>query len=314
MLYFLGLFAGFILANQSPINARLGDTVKSPFISSLISFTIGTIFLAVVYFVSGQHAANLIYTATANPWWIWFGGVIGVVYLTSNILMFPKIGAIQTIILPIVGQVLMGVIIDSFGLFGVRQVPISLIKISGVFILFIGIYIAVVLANKKVANKVSTTGAEQTTAILNMWRIWGVFVGSLSAIQQAINGHLGYLLDSAVASAVISFIIGTVIILIFILVREPHLLAKAMAMPLKNKPLWLLTGGILGSLFVFSTTFLVPKVGAGMTVTLGLTGSILGSMVVSQFGLWQSPKQQVTRMQVGGILFMIMGVVLIKFG
>lgn len=245
MLYFLGLFAGFILANQSPINARLGDTVKSPFISSLISFTIGTIFLAVVYFVSGQHAANLIYTATANPWWIWFGGVIGVVYLTSNILMFPKIGAIQTIILPIVGQVLMGVIIDSFGLFGVRQVPISLIKISGVFI---------------------------------------------------------------------SFIIGTVIILIFILVREPHLLAKAMAMPLKNKPLWLLTGGILGSLFVFSTTFLVPKVGAGMTVTLGLTGSILGSMVVSQFGLWQSPKQQVTRMQVGGILFMIMGVVLIKFG
>ena len=302
------------MANQSPINARLGDTVKSPFISSLISFTIGTIFLAVVYFVSGQHAANLIYTATANPWWIWFGGVIGVVYLTSNILMFPKIGAIQTIILPIVGQVLMGVIIDSFGLFGVRQVPISLIKISGVFILFIGIYIAVVLANKKVANKVSTTGAEQTTAILNMWRICGVFVGALSAIQQAINGRLGYLLGSAVASAVISFIIGTVIILIFILVREPHLLAKAMAIPLKNKPLWLLTGGILGSLFVFSTTFLVPKVGAGMTVTLGLTGSILGSMVVSQFGLWQSPKQQVTRMQVGGILFMIMGVVLIKFG
>ncbi|CBL91576.1 membrane protein [Leuconostoc gasicomitatum] len=312
MLYFLGLFAGFILANQSPINARLGDSVKSPFISSLISFTIGTIFLAVIYFVSGQHVANMTYIAATNPWWIWFGGVIGVVYLTSNILMFPKIGAIQTIILPIVGQVFMGVIIDSLGLFGVEQVPISLIKIIGVFILFIGIYIAVVLANKKVVNKFSTTGATQTTAILNMWRIWGVFVGALSAIQQAINGRLGYLLGSAVASAVISFIIGTVIILIFILVREPHSLAKAV--PLKTKPFWLFIGGILGSLFVFSTTFLVPKVGAGMTVTLGLTGSILGSMVVSQFGLWQSPKQQVTRIQIGGILFMILGVVLIKFG
>ncbi|MBR2276423.1 DMT family transporter [Leuconostoc gasicomitatum] len=312
MLYFLGLFAGFILANQSPINARLGDSVKSPFISSLISFTIGTIFLAVIYFVSGQHVANMTYIAATNPWWIWFGGVIGVVYLTSNILMFPKIGAIQTIILPIMGQVFMGVIIDSLGLFGVEQVPISLIKIIGVFILFIGIYIAVVLANKKVVNKFSTTGATQTTAILNMWRIWGVFVGALSAIQQAINGRLGYLLGSAVASAVISFIIGTVIILIFILVREPHSLAKAA--PLKTKPFWLFIGGILGSLFVFSTTFLVPKVGAGMTVTLGLTGSILGSMIVSQFGLWQSPKQQVTRIQIGGILFMILGVVLIKFG
>lgn len=313
MLYIIGLIAGFILANQSPINAKLGATVKSPYISSLISFAIGTFFLIVVYLVSGQHIANLGNVANSNPWWIWIGGVLGVVYLTSNILMFPKLGAIQTIILPIVGQVLMGVIIDTFGLFGISQTPISWLKIVGVIILFIGIYIAVVLVNKSETKieRVSTTENVSKTA-LNFWRVWGVIVGALSAIQQAINGHLGYLLGSAVASAVISFMIGTIIILVFVLIREkPFLKIRD---NLKQPPLWLFMGGILGGLFVFSTALLVQKLGAGLTVTLALTGSILGSMVVSQFGLWQSPKHQVTRVQIIGIFVMIISVVLIKFG
>lgn len=313
MFYIIGLFAGFILANQSPINAKLGGIVKSPFVSSLISFTIGTIFLIVIYFVSGQHIVSIDHIVRTNPWWIWLGGVIGVVYLTSNILMFPKLGAIQTIILPIVGQVIMGVIIDNYGLFGVNQVPLSWVKISGLFILFIGIYIAVVLASKRVTKLNATTiKKSKVTMTLNTWRIWGVAVGALSAVQQAINGHLGDLLGSAVASAVISFAVGTVLILIFVLVREPRLLAGIVQ--LRTQPLWLLIGGVLGSLFVFSTTFLVPRVGAGMTVTLGLTGSILGSMVVSQLGLWQSLKQRVTRLQISGIFLMLIGVVLIKFG
>ena len=313
MFYIIGLFAGFILANQSPINAKLGGIVKSPFVSSLISFTIGTIFLIVIYFVSGQHIVSIDHIVRTNPWWIWLGGVIGVVYLTSNILMFPKLGAIQTIILPIVGQVIMGVIIDNYGLFGVNQVPLSWVKISGLFILFIGIYIAVVLASKRVTKLNATTiKKSKVTMTLNTWRIWGVAVGALSAVQQAINGHLGDLLGSAVASAVISFAVGTVLILVFVLVREPRLLTGIVQ--LRTQPLWLLIGGVLGSLFVFSTTFLVPRVGAGMTVTLGLTGSILGSMVVSQFGLWQSLKQRVTRLQISGIFLMLIGVVLIKFG
>ena len=49
MLYFIGLAAGFLLANQSAINAKLGAAVRSPFRSSLISFSVGTIFLIAVF-------------------------------------------------------------------------------------------------------------------------------------------------------------------------------------------------------------------------------------------------------------------------
>ena len=37
----LSLFAGFMLANQNPINADMKKVVGSPFISAAISFLVG---------------------------------------------------------------------------------------------------------------------------------------------------------------------------------------------------------------------------------------------------------------------------------
>ena len=141
MLYIVGLlFGGVALANQSPINARLGAALKSPFRSSLVSFTVGFVFLVAVFLVSGQYV-----TLTGqHPWWIWTPGIFGVVYLTSNILLFPKIGAIQAIVFPIVGQVLMGLMIDTFGWFAAKQLPMTLTKAGGAALLLFGVYVAVV--------------------------------------------------------------------------------------------------------------------------------------------------------------------------
>ena len=55
--------------------------------------------------------------AFGEPLWIWFGGLLGVVALTGNILLFPHLGAVQTVVLPIAGQIMMGVVIDHFGFF-----------------------------------------------------------------------------------------------------------------------------------------------------------------------------------------------------
>ena len=102
------------------------------------------------------------------------------------------------------------------------------------------------------------------------------------------------------------------VILIVVLLKERRLWPKTVR--ITKQPVWLFTGGILGALFVFSTAFLVPKLGAGMTVTLSLSGSIIGSIVVTQFGWWQSLKQNVTRVQIIGIALMVASIALIKFG
>ena len=54
---------------------------------------------------------------STEPWWIWIGGALGVIYLTGNIVLFPKLGSVQTVIMPILGQIVMSMLIDNFGWF-----------------------------------------------------------------------------------------------------------------------------------------------------------------------------------------------------
>ena len=219
MLYVLGLIAGFTLANQSPINAKLGSLLRSPFQSSLLSFTVGTIFLIICYVFSDQKMNPITNVAVSNPWWIWSGEFLGVIFLTSNILMFPKLGAIQTIILPIIGQVMMSLLIDTFGWFSIKPIPLTMSRLIGVCCLFIGIYIAVVLTNRSSLD--NQLVHNQINSHINSWR---VIVGAISALQQAINGRVGHLINSPIASAGMSFLIGTIFIFFIVLIKEHSIL------------------------------------------------------------------------------------------
>lgn len=307
-----GVLAGIILANQNPVNAYLRVFVVSPYVASLISFSIGTIYMGVVTVATGRSLLPTGAEISSNPWWLWLGGVIAAIYLTSNILLFPKLGAVQTVILPILGQVLMGTVIDSFGLFGAKHIPITGMRLFGVVILLLGMFVAVVLANRTKAEQIYKDELEKqdSTTALTVWRIWGVLVGMLSAIQQAINGRLGTVVHSPVQATFISFLISWFVILIVTLVvhHTVHIPITAF----KQIPKWGWIGGVLGATFVLMTVILVPIIGAGLTVTTSLIGQIFGSVLVTQLGLWRSIKSPVKRLQVIGILIMLMGVLIIK--
>ena len=53
---------------------------------------------------------------TLNYTWV-LGGLLGVIYLTGNLLLLPRLGAL-TVVITVTGQIIMGVIIDTFGLLG----------------------------------------------------------------------------------------------------------------------------------------------------------------------------------------------------
>lgn len=76
VLVFLGLslFAGFMLANQNPINADMKKVVGSPFISAAISFLIGSIFLGILSAIMSHRVFPSGSFISSNPAWIWLGG------------------------------------------------------------------------------------------------------------------------------------------------------------------------------------------------------------------------------------------------
>lgn len=307
-----GVLAGIILANQNPVNAYLRVFVISPYVASLVSFSIGTIYIGIVTIATGRPLLPTGAEIAANPWWLWLGGVIAAIYLTSNILLFPKLGAVQTVILPILGQVLMGTVIDSFGLFGAKNIPITVLRLVGVLVLLLGMFVAVVLANRSKAEQIYKNELEKqdSPAALTLWRIWGILAGMLSAVQQAINGRMGTVVHSPVQATFISFFISWIVILIVTLVM--HRKVTIPRATFKTMPKWGWLGGILGATFVLMTVILVPIIGAGLTVTTSLIGQILGSVLVTQFGLWRSIKSPVKRLQVIGIIIMLIGVLIIK--
>lgn len=137
-----GLIAGTSVPIQTSINAGLGRTVRSPFLAAFISFLTGTLTLLILVLVIDHHLSFPLKIFYINPWWIWFGGgVLGVCYLTSNILLLPRLGAALTVVATLCGQMIMAICIDQFGWFNVPVHDLSLPRLIGVVCLITGIMI-----------------------------------------------------------------------------------------------------------------------------------------------------------------------------
>jgi transporter family-2 protein len=76
--------------------------------------------------------------AFKTPAWMWIGGLMGLTVVSAITFAQPRIGATATIGILIAGQLVMGAVIDRFGLFGVEQIAISTPRAVGIVLLGIG--------------------------------------------------------------------------------------------------------------------------------------------------------------------------------
>lgn len=310
----IGLVIGIGLPMQTSINSRLRAALGSPFLASLVSFGIGTIFLAVMTLL--DHRSLLIGGAfiSNKPFWLWLGGLLGVIYLTGNIILFPKLGSVQTVIFPVLGQILAGIMIDDLGLFYSPVSRLTVVRGLGALLVLTGVTVTVA-GNSWVERITGQAGLETVeeespqSAHLMLWRLFGVLAGMLSATQTAVNGHLGEVLGSKIQAAYVSFLVGTITLIIIVLVVRPQLRFQRVN---GHTPWWMWIGGLLGALFVLGNVYLVPIIGTGFAVIIVLIGLMIGSLLIDQFGWLSSDKNPVTLLQVGGLLIMIIGVMIIR--
>jgi transporter family-2 protein len=82
--------------------------------------------------------------AFSAPVWMWLGGVMGLTVVFTITFAQPRIGATATIGILIAGQLVMGALIDRFGLFGVEQIAISPARAVGIALLGIGAALSLV--------------------------------------------------------------------------------------------------------------------------------------------------------------------------
>ncbi|HCQ88827.1 MULTISPECIES: DMT family transporter [unclassified Clostridium] len=142
--YFLALISGFALTLQVGINGELRSKIGSPILSSLISFAVGTIVLTVTFFftvLSGYSSSQNLINIKNTNWWMFTGGLLGAFYIFTTIFTSPKIGFANMFSLVICGQIILAVIFDHFGLLGNQIHTINSLRVLGVILLILGVYI-----------------------------------------------------------------------------------------------------------------------------------------------------------------------------
>jgi transporter family-2 protein len=131
------IVGGMLTATQGPTNAMLARPLNSPVNAAFVSFFIGTVVLLGLVFA--LRIKPDLQAAAGLPWYAWMGGVYGVGFVCAAAFSAPRLGVATTITLMVGGQLLIGVILDHFGAFGIEPRPISLGRIAGLALVVLGV-------------------------------------------------------------------------------------------------------------------------------------------------------------------------------
>jgi transporter family-2 protein len=129
--------------------------------------------------------------------------------------------------------------------------------------------------------------------------------GALVAMQPPINSKLGSAVGTF-AAATISFMVGTLALLVVALVAGGSHVGAV-----RDVPWWYFVGGFIGAVFVASSLVTVRSLGAGGVVAATIAGQLTMSVVIDKFGLLGLHERPLTAARVAGVVLLAAGVFLV---
>lgn len=141
------LIGGLTLSIQSAINgtfSRKAGTIET----TLLTFLTGTMFLSIFILFLGQ--GNL-FAILEVPKWQLSAVFLGVLFLLFIVTAVPRIGVIATNITVIIGQLVIGIIIDNFGWFNSLVIPLDMKRYCALLFMVISFYF--IYKGNKLASK-----------------------------------------------------------------------------------------------------------------------------------------------------------------
>jgi len=138
----LTVLAGFAGSVQVAVMGRFGGRIGV--VEALTFATAVQLVLSLAILLVARSGFGGLGGALRTPAWMWLGGVMGLTVVFAITFAQPRIGATATIGILIAGQLVMGALIDRFGLFGVDQIAISPPRLAGIALLGIGAALSLV--------------------------------------------------------------------------------------------------------------------------------------------------------------------------
>ncbi|GAB3890300.1 hypothetical protein GCM10027612_34270 [Microbispora bryophytorum subsp. camponoti] len=135
------LLVGCLLAVQASVNLQLNKAVGTPYGASTLQLGVATALLAILAVAVG--AIGAVRFIPGVPFWHLLGGLASPLYITSGILLFPRLGALAAAGLFVTGQMFASLGLDLFGLFGITRKPLSVGIALGALAVLAGITVII---------------------------------------------------------------------------------------------------------------------------------------------------------------------------
>ena len=137
----------------------------------------------------------------------------------------------------------------------------------------------------------------------------GIAAGFGLTVQVAMNAQLRKVLQSANSAALISFLVGTLgLIVLVVALRTPLPERESWA----AVPAWAWFGGLLGAFYVASSTVVAAELGATTLLGLALLGQLSTALLMDHFGWLGLPENPVTWSRLAGVALLAVGVWLVS--
>lgn len=140
------------------------------------------------------------------------------------------------------------------------------------------------------------------------WIIVALLSGAMLPIQAALSTRLGQNVDNSIYASFITFAIGTLSLLVFILLSRQT--ASLGGLRQVHWTTW--TGGVIGAAYVTAIIFLYPRLGPSMSFCLIVLGQLLLALLLEHFGWLDAEHHPISVLRLVGLALVIGGIYLMK--
>jgi bacterial/archaeal transporter family-2 protein len=140
------------------------------------------------------------------------------------------------------------------------------------------------------------------------WILIAFISGAFLPIQAGLNNRLGKAISNPVYASMISFIIGVVAVLIYILFTKQQVVWQG----IRTAPWYAWIGGALGAFYVTAIILAFPRIGPALTFGLVVAGQMFIAILLDHFNILVTNPHPINIWRVTGVLLIIAGVVIIR--
>lgn len=287
------MLCGAGIALQSRINGELGSRLGDGVTAAVISFGSGLLILIVAMAIApaGRRGLTRVTTALRSrelPWWYVAGGAAGAFLVLSQGVAAAVLGVALFTVSVVAGQTVSGLVLDRVGLGPGGRRPITPARLAGAIIALAAVTWAVS----------SQFGGGVPVWLMLLPLIAGLGLGW----QQAVNGQVRVVAESALTATFINFAVGTTVLLVLMAIDWS---IRGLPNPLPAEP-WLYAGGAIGCVFIAAAALLVRVTGVLLLGLATVAGQLVTALLLDVFA--PTSTQPVAFSTIGGTLLALVAV------